>query len=71
MSSSTLHLLNWPFWAFLTSENDVICIVTLRHLSQFLRVMVRYNVRKELFPLLKEDFPWGKYQFFFLKKKNK
>ena len=48
-----LHLLSQPLLAFLTSENDVTCAVTLRYLSQIWYVMVRYNVRKELFPRLK------------------
>ena len=40
-----LHSFNWPLLAFLISENDLICIVMLRHLSQFWNVMVCYNVR--------------------------
>ena len=51
--------------AFLTSENDVICTVTLRHLSELRRVMVRCNVRKELFPRLKGIFSLGKTPFLF------
>ena len=62
--------LNWPFLAFLTSENDVNCTVTLRHLSRFWLVMVRVNVRKELFPSLKGIFPQEKY-FYLLKRHQK
>ena len=63
-----LHSLNWPFLAFLTSENDVICTVTLYHLSQFWRIMVHYNIRKELFPHLKAIFSLGKKHFYFRQK---
>ena len=49
----------------MASENDVISTVTLRHLYQFWRVMVRNNVRKELFPRLKGVFPLGKLPFLF------
>ena len=35
-----LHLLNWLVLAFLTSENDVICTVTLHRLFQFWCIMV-------------------------------
>ena len=62
-----LHLLNWPFLAFLTSENDVVLTVTLHHLFQFWRAMVRYYVRKELFARLKGIFRFGTYHFFHLK----
>ena len=41
-------------------ENDVICSVTLRHLSQFWRVIVHYNVLKEVFPRLKGIVSLGK-----------
>ena len=34
------------------SDIDIICTVTLRHLSQLWRVVVRYNVRKELLLLI-------------------
>ena len=47
------------------SENDVICIVPLHHLSQFRRVKVRYNVRKELFPRLEGIVSLGKIPFLF------
>ena len=60
-----INLLNWPFLAFLTSENDVICTVMLQHLSQFGCVMVRYNVQKELFPRLKGIFSQAKIPFLF------
>ena len=40
------------FLALLTSEYQVICTVMLRHLSQFRRLMVRYNVPKDFFPRL-------------------
>ena len=53
-----LNLLNWSFLAFLKSENGVICTVTLRHLSPFWRVMVRYKVRKDF--CLKGIFTLGK-----------
>ena len=49
---------------FLTSENDVICTITLRHLSQFWRMTVgalyHYIARKELFSSLKGIFSLGK-----------
>ena len=48
------------------SENDVICIVILHHLSQIWLVKVHYNVRKELFPHLKGIFSPGKIPFHFL-----
>ena len=35
------------------SENDIICTVLLRCLSQFWRIMVHYNIQTELFPHLK------------------
>ena len=47
------------FSAFLTSENDVVCTLTLRHLSKFWRVWMRYHVRKELFPRLKGTVSLG------------
>ena len=46
----------------------VICTATLPNLSQFWRVMVRYNIRKELFLRRKEYFPKGKYRFYFSQK---
>ena len=65
-----MTFINWLFFfffflAFLTSENDINCIVTLRHLSPFRHVMVRYNVRKELFPRLKRIFSLEKISFLF------
>ena len=52
---------------FGTSENDVICTVTLRHLSLLWRVMVHYNVQQELCPRLKGIFFSKKIQLFSLK----
>ena len=67
------------FCLFLTSENSVICTVTLRHLSQFWRVMGvitlarhgRYNVRKELFLRLKGIFSLGKIPVLIIFEENK
>ena len=39
--------------------------ISLGHLSQFWRVMVRYNFRKELFHRLKGIFSLGKMPFLF------
>ena len=46
-------------------ENDVICTVRLRHLSQLWHVMMRYHVGKELFPHLKEIFSLREIPFSF------
>ena len=66
-----LSLLKCLFWAFLMSEKDLICTVTLCHLSQFWRAMVHYNVLKELFPPMKGIFSLGKIPFLFPSKITK
>ena len=53
-----LHLLNWPFLAFLTSENDIIYSVTLCHSSQLWHIMVHYNVQRNYFFTDRSIFPW-------------
>ena len=51
------------FMAFLTSENDIICTVTLHRLPQIWRVIVRYKVQKELCPFLNGMFSLRKTPF--------
>ena len=60
-----LQIYIWTFWAFLTSENDVTCTVTLRRLTLFWRIIVRYNIQKELFSRVKGIFSLGKVSFLF------
>ena len=50
------------------SENGVISTVMLPHLSQFTRLMVHYNLPKELFPCLHGIFFLVKVSFLFLSK---
>ena len=60
-----LHLLNWPFSAFLASENDVIYTVSLRYLSQFWRVMVALKRSKGIISSSEEISSQGKIPFSF------